>query len=55
VECPACGSSEHDGWNTREGCPADWRVVPEFVAQRWMQLLGDGEKTLADDLLGRLT
>jgi hypothetical protein len=26
--CPACGSSDHDGWTDHADCPEDWTIQP---------------------------
>lgn len=38
VQCPACGSFDHDGWTNHDGCPEDWTVYSKFQARRWVQL-----------------
>lgn len=36
--CPACGSTEHDGWTNHDGCPEDWTEYSKFEVRRWIQL-----------------
>ena len=36
--CPACDSSDHDGWVNPDACPEDWTVYSKFQARRWVQL-----------------
>lgn len=39
VQCPACGSFDHDGWTNHKNCPEDWTVwdMKGFPFRRLMQ------------------
>lgn len=39
--CPACGSSEHDGWTNHADCPEDWTHYTGFEARRMVQLANE--------------
>jgi len=41
--CPACGSSDHDGWTNHDDCPEDWSVIQRdrFEHRRWLQLTNE--------------